>query len=53
MADASFPDILARCKPGIAIAEMIPMIATTISNSMSVNPLSLFELLLIGLNAGN
>jgi hypothetical protein len=38
MADASLPDILARSKPGMAMAAMIPMMATTISSSMSVKP---------------
>src|SRR4051812_4878732 len=38
IADASLPDIRARRRPGIAIAAMIPMIATTISSSMSVKP---------------
>ena len=38
IADTSFPDILARSRPGTAIAAMMPMIATTISSSMSVKP---------------
>src|SRR3954467_4598115 len=38
MADASLPDIRARSSPGTAMAAMIPMIATTISSSMRVNP---------------
>src|SRR6476620_1763613 len=38
IAEASLPDILARRSPGIAIAAMIPMMATTISSSMSVKP---------------
>ena len=38
MADASLPDMRARSRPGTAIAAMIPMIATTISNSISVKP---------------
>src|SRR5262249_5215581 len=41
MADASLPDMRARSRPGTAIAAMMPMIATTISSSMSVNPLQL------------
>src|SRR5437773_6434764 len=36
--DASLPAILARSNPGMAIAAMMPMIATTISNSMRVKP---------------
>jgi hypothetical protein len=38
MADASLPDIRARSRPGTAMAAMMPMIATTISSSISVNP---------------
>ncbi len=38
MADASLPDMRARSRPGTAIAAMMPMMATTISNSMRVNP---------------
>ena len=38
MADASFPDRRARSNPGTAIAAMMPMMATTISSSISVNP---------------
>jgi len=38
IAEASLPDIRARSNPGIAMAAMIPIIATTISSSMSVNP---------------
>src|SRR5262245_11645669 len=41
IADASLPAILARSNPGIAIAAMMPMIATTISSSMRVNPFAL------------
>jgi hypothetical protein len=41
-ADASFAAIFARSKFGMAMAAMIRMIATTISNSMSENPLCLF-----------
>jgi hypothetical protein len=33
-------DIRARSSPGTAIAAMMPMIATTISSSMSVKPLA-------------
>src|SRR5437763_1381714 len=39
IADASLPDMRARSRPGTAMAAMMPMIATTISNSMRVNPL--------------
>jgi hypothetical protein len=39
MADASLPDMRARSRPGTAIAAMMPMIATTMSSSMSVKPL--------------
>src|SRR5260221_13586777 len=39
IADASLPAILARNRPGTAIAAMIPMMATTISSSISVKPL--------------
>ena len=39
MADASLPDIRARSRPGTAMAAMMPMMATTISSSMSVKPL--------------
>ena len=38
MADASLPEMRARSRPGTAIAAMMPMIATTISSSMSVKP---------------
>jgi hypothetical protein len=38
MADVSLADIRARSKPGTAIAAMMPIIATTMSSSMSVNP---------------
>ena len=38
MADASFADWRDRSSPGIAIAAMMPMMATTISSSMSVKP---------------
>jgi hypothetical protein len=41
MADASLPAIRARRRPGTAIAAMMPMIATTISSSISVKPLLL------------
>src|SRR5437867_8527020 len=55
IADASLPDIRARSRPGTAIAAMMPMIATTISSSMRVNPLldrtfkgfTLIELLIV------
>jgi hypothetical protein len=39
MADASLPEMRARNRPGTAIAAMMPMIATTMSNSMRVKPL--------------
>jgi hypothetical protein len=39
IADASFPDIRARSRPGTAIAAMMPMMATTMSSSISVKPL--------------
>src|SRR5262245_49053750 len=45
MAEASLPDMRARSRPGTAIVAMMPMIATTISSSMSVNPLTLRILL--------
>ena len=38
MADASLPEIRALSRLGTAIAAMMPMIATTISSSTSVNP---------------
>src|SRR5438445_6392535 len=41
-ADASFAAILERIKFGIAIAAMIKMIATTISNSIRENPFCFF-----------
>src|SRR6516164_3831234 len=41
IADASLPDIRARSRPGTAIAAMIPMMATTISSSISVKPFAL------------
>src|SRR5712691_6056448 len=41
IADASLPDIRARSRPGIAIAAMMPMIATTISSSIRVKPFTL------------
>ena len=41
IAHASLPEIRARTSPGMAMAEMIPMIATTISSSMSVKPCAL------------
>jgi hypothetical protein len=40
------PDIRARRSPGTAIAAMMPMIATTISSSMSVKPFDCASLLL-------
>ena len=46
IADASLPAIRARSNPGTAIAAMMPMIATTISNSISVNPTSLFAFMM-------
>src|SRR5256885_17190456 len=41
IADASLPAMRARRRPGIAIAAMMPMIATTISSSIRVKPLAL------------
>ena len=38
MADASLPDMRARSRPGTAMAAMMPMMATTISSSISVKP---------------
>src|SRR5262245_26597404 len=38
IADDSLPDMRARSNPGTAMAAMMPMIATTISSSMSVKP---------------
>src|SRR4030095_9874627 len=38
MGEVFLPDIRARSRPGTAIAAMMPMIATTISSSISVNP---------------
>src|ERR1700752_2358164 len=38
MADASFPAMRARSRPGMAIAEMMPMIMITSNSSMRVNP---------------
>src|SRR3954471_6947630 len=38
MAPASLAETRARRRLGIAMAAMMPMIATTISNSISVNP---------------
>src|SRR5687767_15923411 len=38
MADDSLPDMRARRSPGMAMAAMMPMIATTISSSMSEKP---------------
>jgi hypothetical protein len=38
IAEDSLPDIRARSRPGTAIAAMMPMIATTISSSISVKP---------------
>ena len=40
MAEASFADWRERSRPGIAMAAMMPMMATTISSSMSVKPSS-------------
>src|SRR5438128_6790902 len=39
MADASLPAMRALRSPGTAIAAIIPMMATTIRSSISVNPL--------------
>jgi hypothetical protein len=38
IADASFPAMRARSMPGMAMAATMPMIATTIKSSISVNP---------------
>ena len=38
IADDSLPDMRARRRPGTAMAAMMPMIATTISSSISVKP---------------
>src|SRR5262245_1747401 len=43
MADASLPAIRARSSPGTAMAARMPMIATTMSSSISVKP-SLFRI---------
>lgn len=40
MAGASFPAILARSRPGTAMATITPMIVTTISSSISVKPVA-------------
>ena len=40
MAAASFAETRARSRLGMAIAAMMPMIATTISSSISVKPRS-------------
>src|SRR5205823_2277594 len=46
-AEASLAPILARSRLGIAIAAMIRMIATTISNSMRENPFERFMRVLV------
>ena len=51
MADASLPDIRARSRPGTAIAAMMPMIATTISSSISVKPFWFVFITLFSLKA--
>src|SRR4030095_4864802 len=52
MADVSLPDMRARSRPGTAIAAMMPMMATTISSSISVNPSFFFSILTtLSLNA--
>src|SRR5262249_11946770 len=43
IAPASLADTRARSRLGMAIAAMIPMIATTIRSSMSVNPFWVFK----------
>src|SRR4051794_8348039 len=43
IADASLPDWRARSRPGTAMAAMMPMIATTMSSSISVNPSFFFR----------
>src|SRR5262249_51732810 len=50
MADASLPDIRARSRPGTAMAAMMPMMATTISNSINVKPLSLRTVMILVLS---
>jgi hypothetical protein len=55
MADASLPDWRARSRPGTAMAAMMPMIATTISSSIRVNPsffCSFFTVALLESRAG-
>ncbi len=47
MAEASLPEIRARSRPGTAIAAMMPMIATTISSSMSVKPFAFRTLIAV------
>ena len=51
MADASLPDMRARSRPGTAIAAMMPMIATTISSSISVKPFWFVLITLFSLKA--
>src|SRR4029079_3318524 len=46
MTAASFAEALARSRLGMAMAAMIPMMATTISSSISVNPFSRISSLL-------
>ena len=48
MADASLPDIRARSRPGTAMAAMMPMMATTINNSIRVKPFSFRILMCVG-----
>jgi hypothetical protein len=48
-AEASFAAIFERIKFGIAIAAMIKMIATTISNSISEKPFCLFCITIVSL----
>jgi hypothetical protein len=48
-ADAWFAAIFERSKFGIAMAAMIKMIATTISNSMSEKPFCLFRIKFVSL----
>ena len=53
IADASFPAIRARRRPGTAMAAMMPMIATTISSSISVNPFCVFIRVVIEIEIEN
>src|SRR3979490_553204 len=52
IADASLPDMRARSRPGTAIAAMMPMMATTMSNSISVNPVWRRARFILALSSG-